>query len=155
MESEWFENEYNTGWFTKPHHYDHYIWLPQFAQPMGKQSSHEDCHWNGHCDAIDCDLSTKGSAWKFLVMNSVTRLWEYFNNANEAIPKVSSLREPLNSMLNAIAIILGVLITAASLGTGTAVVAVVGPAVSGLILVGILHDTTQDVDLGNKIKVEA
>lgn len=91
MESDWFENEYNTGEFGKPHHYDHYIWLPQFAQPMGKQSSHEDCHWNGHCDAIDCDLSTKGSAWKFLVMNSVTHLWEYFNIASEAIPKVSSL----------------------------------------------------------------
>lgn len=58
-------------------------------------------------------------------------------------------------MLNAIAIVLGVLVTAASLGTGTAAVAVVGPAVSGLILVGILHDTTPDVNLGKKIKVEA
>lgn len=173
MGLDWFDNEYNTGQFANPNHNDHDRWLPQFAWPMGVQSSHENCIWGGSCEAIDCTQSTEGSAWKFLVVNSAAHLWSYFDIADKAITaaigdfttaketefelywgNVAENVEPLNQFLNAIAITLGVLITAASLGTAAPAVALAGPVVGGLISVGILHNKAADVNIGNKIKVE-
>ncbi|KAG7410213.1 hypothetical protein Forpi1262_v017667 [Fusarium oxysporum f. sp. raphani] len=169
---EWFANEYNKGQFARSNHHDHDRWLPQFAVPMDVQSSHEDCYWDGECDAIDCTSSKDGSAWKFLVINSAANLWKYFDIASKSIKEASAefsvdketsfdlywgnakeSVEPLNQMLNGIAIALGTLITAASLGSGAWALA--GPAVSGLISVGILHDKSKDLNVGNKMKVEA
>ncbi|KAM0558130.1 hypothetical protein ACHAPJ_005297 [Fusarium lateritium] len=168
----WFSNTFNTGKFVKGHD-DYNKWLPQFGQPMDVQSSHEDCKWGGHCEAIDCTKTTAGSAWKFLVINSAAHLWEYFDMARNSIDdasdrfsvdketyfelywgNVAESIENRNQFLNAIAITLGTLITAASLATGMEAVALAGPAVGGLISVGILHDTTKDVNIGNKIHVE-
>lgn len=61
----------------------------------------------------------------------------------------------LQQMLNAVAVALGVLITAASLGAGLAPVALTGPVVGGLFSVGILHSKAASSDIGNKKKVEA
>ncbi|KAF4985434.1 hypothetical protein FGRMN_11209 [Fusarium graminum] len=153
--NDWFSNTFNTGKFNEAHD-DYNKWLPQFAQPMDSQSSHEDC-----------------SAWKFLVINSAAHLWEYFDLARTSIEdargrfsvdketyfelywgNVAESLENRNQFLNAIAVALGTLITAASLATGMAPIALAGPAVGGLISVGILHQTTHEVNIGNKIKVE-